>query len=393
MKNEKQFLKNIFSQAVAEYSENSELLENLLVITPQDVVFCKSGAKTNLENNAKKQGVETDTLIKQIIKEQQDLIKNSNATVAFLKGNCLSKEDPVKLINLSMSSINSFKKFYSPKDTLFEEFFDLNHEVGHALLEHDKKSNPETAEVMADAFAALMHIRKFGEKNIDFINKKAFNHSYWVVEGIKDSNANYYTSAGIFAAEQLASKLSLETLPIEDVAWYSKKIGLHYSVSLKNLEKIRKAYIGASNNLFSSKQEVDLIVAKTMLQHKEDEEIYRAGKLFLMRGGPHLYISSPLTSLKKRITNKKTLRTFEQLSEKMDKHEKETGFILNPAEKQDDALFKDLLNRVTKKKPVCVINDPELIAMKKMASLTTFFIEWLEEEKKKRPLLKPRVVS
>lgn len=240
--------------------------------------------------------------------------KKKEGVTGFFKIFDVDKKPTINVIALSLSCFND-PDFVSPKDVLFEEFMNLDHEAGHAILKHrDKTTYNETS---AEAFASLMHIKRFG-KNTGFIEQKAYTHSNFVI--IQDSleNSVYYTSSALFGVDALSKKIDIEQLSTKDLVWYAENLSVFFCMEDSVLDKINEAYktpraVYEENNLSKS----DRKVAIAMLKNKNDEYVYRAGKFYLSQ--PEIK-----KSLKGMFWNK-ALATMEE-------HEKATGFILNPVE-------------------------------------------------------------
>ncbi len=160
----------------------------------------------------------------------------------------------------------------------------FDHEMGHVLVWEAWlfNTNAHVSECAADAFAALRHIQRYGDRT-DFLEHAAATVAHSGVAGSK-----IHFASAVFqkiAALQKSGKVDIANLPLEDTVKLAGRIAVDYSFPLDVLDRIRDAYDASpavGNNDCGSAAESKAII-KVMLKHKDDEDIYRAGKLALGR--------------------------------------------------------------------------------------------------------------
>lgn|GEM_PF-3748882 len=358
------FLGNMFNQIARESSQNFSWMKSFIPFHIEEGIT--EPEKTNRKT--------TEDVIKNIVDNRKDFLNKNTLALGVFRLFELCELNHINVVALSLKFLNKTNS-KSPKDVLFEELETFNHEFGHAIInEYPYNHFFALTESSADAFAALTHIKTFG-KNTGFIQKKIYDRNLFVIFGKDINDTQYYTSGIYFSAEYLAKKIDIENLSLKDLTWYAKKVVDGFSVKKDVLDKINKAYeaprkINVSKTIEESKRWRHCLraVARVMLDNRNDQDIYRAGKL---------YLSHPYT--KKRIITsieegsyfwKKTFET-------MEAHEKATGFILNPVEAVEHTVFKKtLVNKNLLNKD---ISEEERQRIKHESS----FIYYLEKEKER----------
>lgn len=196
----------------------------------------------------------------------------------------------------------------------------FDHEMGHFIVEGGYAADVQRAECAADAYAALRHIQRFG------LDTDLLSHAPAMAAeaALFEPFPLHYTTAVFqkITRIQKEGKIDIEKLSLPDTAALAGKIAVDYALSDVTLGKIHAAY--ARVRAAEREERPDWAwtiraVAAAMLAHRHDDDIYRAGKLYLER--PEI----------KRIIETKlgTDGKFQRALAAMAKHEKDSGFIID----------------------------------------------------------------
>lgn len=325
----------IFSQSAKNYADNFGWLDDLIVTSEKGLIYMTEQMSELLKDNQE--------YLKDYIKRETSILK----TPEYFSTAYSSLNDEMEGLDRYFSSI-SINSSSSSNSFISMEFskkkskiFDFDHEVGHLVAEmpyNIKTQNQK--ESIADVFAILMHVKRFGNQDLKLFDNVAYNYSNYL---ILSDDAGYYTSKSIFAAKKFAEEIDIEKLSLNQIKICATQIGSSFALSENKLEKINKTYKKVGE-IFdeekSTKREYLQEIAKTMLAHKNDEDIYRAGKLFLESQKTSIVIEKL----------RKTNSFWSKALTEMKKHEEETNFCLNPIKSKYSKYRKKQLTSLINKK-------------------------------------------
>lgn len=318
--------KKLYSLLCQEYNELFPQLDKFIFFYNAEPIYISP----NLRNTISDKTVRD---FKKIGKKKYKIVKKFNiAGIANDETFIGDDPEPVKLI---LVNFNKRAKSDSVKNL---ETFD--HEFGHHLT----KEKPLTQhgaenECSAEAFSALKSAKRFG------IDSSLFNNTAYLSAKKVISESHYhYFSAPIFAAKKIAENIDINKLSSDEFIEYSKAIADKVFLGEEKLNSIKKAF----GKYTYDYEDYNMLVACAMLDNKQDEEIYRAGKLFL--------------TSQKLDFDKLAKRDFfwRKTTEKMKAHEEETGFILNPIEAIEARDNINFVTEVQKEVKLRLTNNPTI---------------------------------
>jgi hypothetical protein len=204
----------------------------------------------------------------------------------------------------------------------------FDHEMAHLIIE-EAEGPPygHKTECTADAYAVLRHLQRFGDTTDIFEFAPAMGAAAAIFY-----SPQHYTGAVIQKIESLVKEgnIDIQSLSLEETARLAAKIGTEYALSELELAEIWDAYDAAGKLYKEEKTDwaatIKAIVG-VMLEYKDDDHVYRAGKLFISRPDAKDIIADKLSSDPE----------FQDMAARMEQHEKDSGFILNAADAMDAA--------------------------------------------------------
>jgi len=307
-------LTEIFIQSAKEYASNFNWLEKLVISSETGLIFVSEEMQDVVKEHPK--------AFKEYLKNEAALLKDSDVGAAALS----STNDEIEGVSTLFSSVSVNKKskiksfhgldFNNKKSIIFN----YDHEFGHLIAETPYKiATDHQIEGIADTFALLLHIKRFGYENYDIFHTLATISTDYI---ILSDNIDYYTSHAVYAVKALSEEIDIQKLSIKEIAEYATKIGSSFALSEETLEKIKEVYTPAREefNKETPRKEFLEEVVKVMLSNKDDEDVYRAGKLFLSETRTNIFVNQ----------YKKYDSFWSHSLKEMERHEAETGFSLNP---------------------------------------------------------------
>lgn len=206
----------------------------------------------------------------------------------------------------------------------------LDHELGHQIIEGGFGDAKHLGESIANAYAALRHIQRFGDTT-DFFTSCPYRKTRDVIEGQWPDI--YYSAAVMQKIDGLRKEIDITALTPRETAERAGEIARDYSFSEKILNRIvdaydpLKTYVKENIRSFDRNPKYDIgyfhVLIGVMRQHADDPDIYRAGRLV---------VSYHMEEIKKEVG--KDPFWAEALAF-MEKHEKDSGIILNLADAID----------------------------------------------------------
>ena len=202
----------------------------------------------------------------------------------------------------------------------------FDHEMGHFLVWEAwlLNTNAHVSECAADAFAALRHIQRYGDRT-DF-----FEHATATVAHAGVAGSKIHFASAVFqkiAALQKSGKVDIANLPLEDTVKLAGKLAAGYAFPQEVLDKIRAAYDASpavGNSAAHSAAETKALI-KVMLAHKGDDDIYRAGNLAISRADIKQSLADACA----------TDAELKDLCAQMARHEKDSRFSIDAAAAMD----------------------------------------------------------
>jgi len=330
----------IFNDIVNSYEKNhSQEMSNLIIAHREGFLYL-----SEIGFNYLKEG----SINRESIIEQSQTRCDENQLGGFVEddGEILGTED-IALVYINTQKADNY--FGEPKVTAtYDNVFFLDHEMGHFLAD-DETISQHISESISDAHASLRHVARFGNNTNYFenlINDVSLRPIF--------SSKFHYTVGALSAVDRLKTKVNISKIPESDLIICSNEIGRAYAYDDFILDNIEEAYYDAfmaftSNDVSFTKQNGLEVLVNTMLENKDDENIYRAGKLYLQ-------IDFVKDTLKEFYETNKNFwdKSFAQ----MKKHEEKSGFVLNASVAMDnerhgsavDKIANSLINRNPKLK-------------------------------------------
>lgn len=328
-KNNYNKLKQIFSQSAENNRlEFSDILKNLMVITTEDLIYASPEISNTLEKNPE--------ILKVNFNKASMIFHDDPLSLAITFPKIeleKTKTAPIIMINTDQS------KIYNEYDIMYFSFI-LDHEIAHLVVKEADNHPDYIEESAADIYASLCQIKKHGSTT-DLLKELVKEMASASVAGI----TRYYTSAGIQASIEVGEKNDLRGTSLKELSKLTSKLTKKYHLTEQMVLKLDDAF--ASTKLIMAFHGFDTALYKEtvriMVNNKNDEDIYRAGKLFLSTA-----------SSKNFIENESKNDTFwNKAQEYMERHEKDTEFLLNPARAMEKKLFS---SKNSSKKPVIKTN-------------------------------------
>jgi|GEM_PF-2103561 len=316
-------LKETFKQAAADYVANFVELENLVVTSTKKPIYVSEKVAETLKHKP--------CYLKKVVRFGRKHMRSEDAGIAFYFDN-VSGQGFIKTVAMATDLSKKAEQERSAEDRI-HEMKTFDHEVGHLLA----GVSYSRSEFFPDAFTALMHIKRFG-KDTDYLQKRPLVRAgATIISG----RTSHYTSSVWFAAEKLSKEVDIQSLSNRDILTYAGVLTSMYQLEEKQLKEIKKAY-ALPSIVFKALQTTPLkLIAKAMLKNKNNEEVYRAGRLVIAYLEPH-------PSLKGNLRNKNSF--WKKAFAEMEAHEKATGFVLNPVEAYDKKHSTDSVKLMIEKK-------------------------------------------
>lgn len=305
-------LTEIFAQSAKAYNEVFPgLLKKLVIFSTSNIMYVSPYMVDKLSAHTKE--------LQKLLRANSKRIERDGLYAIVNYKECIDETFNFTSITLGR---DMFKKPYlanKKHENEISNILNFDHEIGHIVAGKTGRFDFHVGEGIADAFALIMYLKRFGNRK-NIFSSAAYSMASHVV---LTNSPRHYTSRVIFAVEKLSKEVDLSKISIKDAAWYARKIGIKYTLDKKILERINEAYKYPRQVYNSGKDEFLLSVLKTMLKNKNDEEIYRAGKLF---------ISDKDIAKTIRQNCKKDSVWLDNLNS-LHKHEAIVNFVLNPLEK------------------------------------------------------------
>ena len=187
---------------------------------------------------------------------------------------------------------------------------------------------------MADAFAALRHIQRFGDET-DIIP-----HMKWVHAGcVALENPPIHDTTAVI--EKIArivdeGEIEIASLSLQQTAELAARIAEDYALNEATVEKIGEIY-GETKKLYQKKAtpeefaETLEAVARAMRAHKDNDDIYRAGRRLLDDAD----IQEKIAKIIADDPASTAFAQFNVLQKELAQHEKDSGFILDASVAMD----------------------------------------------------------
>jgi hypothetical protein len=297
-----QFLTEIFNDAAYYRSAFPEQLANLVISSAADIVYASPEIAAHLAENVAE--------VKEMIAKRTQIMREQD----YAAGAGYPQVKGTTLDYLSFRQDAPYRPGVSTEyPAKINIIYTFDHEICH-LVAGD-------SEWAAEAFAALRHRQRFDKTDI-------FKHAHSEdAFEIIFRDPRYYLSAVIHRIESIEKegRINIKSLSLQETAKLAKDIARDYALDDATLKKIHDAYQPLRTLIKGGASEAQAIsmIPLIMLENKDDHDIYRAGKL---------YLSAP--DVKAFITATKSGRENLAL---LEKHEKESGFILNAADAKDAA--------------------------------------------------------
>jgi hypothetical protein len=191
-------------------------------------------------------------------------------------------------------------------------YYVIDHEMGHLLVKEGSitKRNSNLEECAADAFAALLHIQRFGyqaEKFYQFMSKSNLITSF--------NDPIHYTDAALDAVATIAETdiTTIENMSLDKTIETASHIARIHRTGEKELRRMARAY-QAVHDYYKKNPDDDIgritRVIDVMWQHRYDVAIYRPGARHLHRPITQSILKKHMTPL--LAAKLALLRRFEQ---------------------------------------------------------------------------------
>lgn len=309
-----QSLAENFSEAAKYYQESfPERLANLFVATMDDPIYSSPDIALHLTRNALQ--------VKAWLKDKaEDLRKNHWMGEA---GQTNISNEPLDYIVIDADLEKPiFVSGKYPKKMNIMGLFD--HEIAHLIVKEAGRGNSHLSECAADAYAVLRHIQRYGGATDIFECAPAYTARTVIL-----TSPIHYTSGVIQKIANIHKEktVDISSLSLKQTAELAEKIAIEYSLSKRTLRKIRYAYAPARNEFKEGVlTEVTIkAIAGVMNRHKDDHDIYRAGRLFLNR--------ADAAELMAEMARKDP--AFCETLAAMARHENDSGFLLDASKAMD----------------------------------------------------------
>lgn len=305
------------------YRTFPERLKTLLVISTAEPIYVSPHITAHLTRNA--------AAVRKLI-EKNTRYMHENKAMGLAGGEVI---DSVTLDYITVDMQQSRRTCVSKKHPQSMNLtYVFDHEMGHLLTDGPgipARGSHHVRECAADAFAALRHLQRFGSTT-DIFQNFPYDRAGSIAAR---TSSIHYTSAAVqkVANLQKGSTINIGSLSLQQTAAIARQIAVEYALDGQTLEKIFEAYAIARAIHNSAPQEdnskdwarIIRAVVKTMQENKDDHDIYRAGRLYLI-----------CPEIKERINAViEEDPSFSAIFNFMPEHERENGFILNAADALD----------------------------------------------------------
>ncbi len=321
-----QSLAEIYNSSAAHYRKTfPEKLANLYITLGFDEVYASPDIGAHLTQNI--------SSVREMVSGRLALMKKLNIDAAVGANSVGGKE--VRYLSMLDAPDTSFVSALFPPAMNQIAIFD--HEMGHIVVPNGSQGKPaHLSECAADAYAALRHLQRFGTAT-DILG----HAPYMAAESaLFEPFPLHYTSAVFqkIARIRQEGEIDIQALSLQETAALAGKIAIDYAYSDITLGKIHSAYArarAAEREERSDWARVVCCVAAAMLEHRHDDDIYRAGKLYL--GRPEI----------KRLIGTKLAdhAQFQSALAAMARHEKDSGFIPDAAAAIDKKRAAGVMNK------------------------------------------------
>jgi hypothetical protein len=325
----KQSLTEIFNDSVARYREAfPEKLSNLFITRGNERVYVAPEIARLVTKKAR--------AVKKMIARRQKDMEHSNAIGMagedFIK--TFMKYHTFNYISLTPESAGFVSARYPAAMNQIAVF---DHEAGHLIGEkgwvvtrngwqeyHPK--TPHEDECIADAYAVLRHLQRFGGAT-DIFETRTHGRAGAI---IIYSDTLHYSSAVVqkIGNIQKENPSFIQSLSLQETKQLAERIAIDYAFAGQTLDNIKAAYAPVRkyyNGGLTNWTTLIKTTARVMLENKDNDDVYRAGKLFLNRIDIKNYIAYDM----------RVDAEFQKDLALMTQHEKAAGFILNAADAMD----------------------------------------------------------
>ncbi|MBU6475857.1 MAG: hypothetical protein KGQ70_07805 [Alphaproteobacteria bacterium] len=309
---DRQSLAAAFNRAAADYRASfPERLGNLFVTLSSERIYVAPEIAALLAENA--------APVSRMIAQRDKLMREMGWAAAA----GLQDVGGARLRHLSLSEEENPRYVPAPDAHGMNKIAEFDHEMGHFVVREGDAKNPSrhAAECAADAFAALRHIQRFGGETGFFAHAP-----FAVAKSVIFGDKIHYVSAVFqkIAALQKEGILDIRALSLPETALLAGKLAREYALSAETLGRIHAAYAAAPavrNSAFLSKDEAQAVM-RVMLEHRHDDDVYRAGKLYISQAAVQKALDGEDPEVK-------------EMRAEMARHEKETGFTPDAAAAMD----------------------------------------------------------
>ena len=217
--------------------------------------------------------------IKEAIKNLSDWMHDKGASGRATRNYNLAGTS----VNLIMLDVNNTPGYYSEQYTKeMELIFNLDHEIGHHILKNGHSASArQLAESVADVYAMLRHIQRFG-KNTGHAGAMAEQAACLLVAC---ANTQHYTTDAVQKAVQISEEMDISNLSLHETAALADKIAVDCRLDDKILEKLSVAFLPVQK-VYERQGMVDYALIcnealAVMKKHRHDPDIRKAGQQFL----------------------------------------------------------------------------------------------------------------
>lgn len=310
-------LKEIFKAAAQAYHRAyPQVLKHFVVYSKSGFVYVSPPALERMED------FDTEKEALQVLKEDME----ASGYPAYAHRIELDDPHPAPVNAVLLDLRYRFcKSAADSRSQKMASVFVLDHEIGHFVVRRGipgftNQARQHLRECAADAYAALMHIKRFG----------GITDGFWQIAGerageIVYGSRDHYTRAVFSAVAQVAERTNVAALSMPDIERLAGRVARRYHYSTRRLNKIRHAFSAARHTYAHAGSLVPKVftdTAKAMLQHRQDSDIYRAGKLLLASPAGSRYLESGT-------------RFWRGVRQAMATHEQQHRMVLDPASALD----------------------------------------------------------
>lgn len=309
-----QSLTDIFRASAAQYHDAfPKTLDNFFVVVDGDVIY----ATPQFSQEAP---LTKDSIVRELMDLMEAEGDSGRAIRAYIG------DAPFIALGLH-EGVSSGRVSTAPSPEI-NKILDFDHEMGHALVPGGWDApSLSTREGAAAAFAALRHVQRFGPTTDIFEAAPAWDAINLVLQPSEHA-------AMVFTVQKVASLvkqgLDVASLSLRETAELAGDIAAEYVPEQAMMDKVSVAYARPRAH-YEKTGRADIVnviksVAQVALENKDDDDIYRFGRLFLSRQDVRGHIATATGD---------DAKEFARIERAMKRHEEESGFTLNAAEAMD----------------------------------------------------------